>query len=49
MVIQALSSVLVPNLQHAFFLMRNMECIFPSTHQNPGELSEEANGSLEHL
>ena len=38
---QALSSVLVPDLQHAFFLMRNTECLSPSMHQNPGKLSKE--------
>lgn len=31
--IQVLRSVLVPDLQHAFFLMGKTEGIFPSVHQ----------------
>lgn len=40
---------LVPDFQHAFFLVGNTECLSPSMHQNPGELAEEENDSLEHL
>lgn len=44
--IQALSSVLVPHLQCSFFLVEKTECIFPTTHQSPRQLSEDAPWSI---
>lgn len=46
---QALSSVLVPDFQHMLSFSWGTLSLSPSMHQNPGELSEEENDSLEHL